>query len=610
MTDQLNERTEKLRLIYFPFLMMAVSIIGGYTFLNWLIIKHLQLFQFKEMIVNIFVPFILPWIPVLFWYRKRIKLLKFNTSKNRDPHFIYLFIAVLAIAIPTIIAQEDMETATGKLTELDNISQIDKHIPTKYYSLKNYSIDKKDNETYLTTYVTGKHDESLAIHIYYTCPVLLAKPSSNKQTENKIIESGPLLVINGKPCPDLKFSMIPKEKIVSINKLSEYQAFQLYGEAAKNGAILVLTNGFKLEEKVTVPIIESAISPDTVKSWLGFEYKDQISNNLSNVDQDRLIKIFLEDSKKDFEMKDVSKFIYLKRLSNSDDIEGYQNAISKNPLIQSSKIILLPVNEPFEARNGNKLAWIFGSFGIGAFIWLIMILIPAFEKNELKKIETGEPAKDTDLKNLLTLFVPRKEFFITPVLIDVNSFVFMVMVFAGLGFFSFQADDLIKWGANFKPLTTNGQWWRLTTCTFVHGGIIHLVANMGGLIFVGVFLEPRIGRKKFAVIYLVTGILASITSIIWHEAIVSVGASGAIFGLYGLFLALMLTKVYPKEFNKVFLITIIIFIGYNLVIGISGGIDNAAHLGGLVSGFVIGLFLSRQLKEESDQLLLEKDING
>jgi rhomboid protease GluP len=185
---------------------------------------------------------------------------------------------------------------------------------------------------------------------------LLAKPSSNKQTENKIIESGPLLVINGKPCPGLKLSMIPKEKIVSINKLSEYQAFQLYGEDAKNGAILILTNGFKLEEKVTVPTIESAISPDTVKSWLGFEYKDQISNRISNVDQNRLIKILLEESfKKDFEMKDVSKFIYLKRLSNSDDIEGYQNAISKNPLIVSSKIILLPVNEPFEARNGNKL---------------------------------------------------------------------------------------------------------------------------------------------------------------------------------------------------------------------------------------------------------------
>src|ERR1035437_4588989 len=86
MTDQLNEQTEKLRLIYFPFLILAVSIIGGYTFLNWLILIDLQLFQFKEMIVNMLAPFILPWIPVLFWYRKRIKLLKFDTSKIGRAH--------------------------------------------------------------------------------------------------------------------------------------------------------------------------------------------------------------------------------------------------------------------------------------------------------------------------------------------------------------------------------------------------------------------------------------------------------------------------------------------------------------------------------------------
>ena len=143
MTEQMNDRSEKLRLIYIPFLMMAVSIIGGYTFLNWLILIDLQLFQFKEMIVNMIVPLFLPWIPVLFWYRRRIKLLKFDTSGNRDPHFFYQFIAVLAIAIPTIIAQEYMVTATGKLTELDNISQIDKLEMTKFYKLKDYFIDKE-----------------------------------------------------------------------------------------------------------------------------------------------------------------------------------------------------------------------------------------------------------------------------------------------------------------------------------------------------------------------------------------------------------------------------------------------------------------------------------
>jgi len=187
-----------------------------------------------------------------------------------------------------------------------------------------------------------------------------------------------------------------------------------------------------------------------------------------------------------------------------------------------------------------------------------------------------------------------------------NILIFILMVFAGLGFLSFSTDDLINWGANYKPLTTDNEWWRLFTCTFLHGGIMHLFANMYGLLFVGIFLEPRIGRIKFAVIYILTGILASASSLWWHDSTVSVGASGAIFGLYGLFLALMLTKVYPKEFSKALLLGILIFVGFNLIMGLTGGIDNAAHIGGLLSGFIIGVILSPQLKVDSNQSRIKK----
>lgn len=127
---------------------------------------------------------------------------------------------------------------------------------------------------------------------------------------------------------------------------------------------------------------------------------------------------------------------------------------------------------------------------------------------------------------------------------------------------------------------------------------MHLMANMCGLLFVGVFLEPILGRLRYAVVYLLTGIIASASSLWWHDATVSVGASGAIFGLYGLFVALLLLKVFPKDFGKAFLVSTLIFVGYNLLMGFAGGIDNAAHIGGLVSGFVVGLVLHRKLKRE------------
>lgn len=125
--------------------------------------------------------------------------------------------------------------------------------------------------------------------------------------------------------------------------------------------------------------------------------------------------------------------------------------------------------------------------------------------------------------------------------------------------------------------------------------------------FVGLFLEPQIGKTRYAVLYVCTGILASLTSLYFHDATVSIGASGAIFGLYGTFLALLLTGIFPKEISKGFLASTLVFIIYNLIVGFAGtGIDNFAHLGGLISGFIIGLFLSPALKREKESGSLEQ----
>ena len=128
---------------------------------------------------------------------------------------------------------------------------------------------------------------------------------------------------------------------------------------------------------------------------------------------------------------------------------------------------------------------------------------------------------------------------------------------------------------------------------------MHLVFNMYGLLFVGIFLEPLLGKTKYLIAYLLTGILSSCASIWWFDATVSVGASGAIFGLYGIFLALLLARVYPPGFSKAFLTSTLIFVGYNLLMGLTGGTDNAAHIGGLSSGFLLGLMLYPTINKEA-----------
>jgi membrane associated rhomboid family serine protease len=172
------------------------------------------------------------------------------------------------------------------------------------------------------------------------------------------------------------------------------------------------------------------------------------------------------------------------------------------------------------------------------------------------------------------------------------------MMMSGLGFMFFKGQDLLLWGANYRPTTTDGEWWRLLSSTFLHGGFIHLFFNMYGLLFVGLFLEPVLGKTKFLILYLMTGILSSLTSVLWYEATISVGASGAIFGMYGLFLAFMLTRIYHPDFSKSFLLSTVVFVAFNLLMGLTGGIDNAAHIGGLVSGFIVGLILTPILKNE------------
>lgn len=214
------------------------------------------------------------------------------------------------------------------------------------------------------------------------------------------------------------------------------------------------------------------------------------------------------------------------------------------------------------------------------------------------------PATTTEqVKDFFSIFVPRKGFFVTPVLIDLNLLVFILMAIAGVGVFEPTTDALIAWGANFRPETLDGQLWRLVTNCFIHIGVFHLLMNMYALLYIGILLEPILGRTRFISAYLLTGIVASLTSLWWHDLTVSAGASGAIFGIYGVFLALLTTDFIEKTARKALLISIGIFVGYNLINGLKGGIDNAAHIGGLISGLVIGYAFIASLKKPAENKL-------
>ena len=181
----------------------------------------------------------------------------------------------------------------------------------------------------------------------------------------------------------------------------------------------------------------------------------------------------------------------------------------------------------------------------------------------------------------------------TIVLIALNVLVFVVMVLQGVSAFDPTAESVLKWGADYGPLTLHGQWWRMVVSTFLHFGLIHLLFNMFVLFNIGLFLETLAGRVPFVALYLVCGVGGSAASLAWHPSVVSAGASGAIFGLYGGLLGYLLRHrgAIPAESLASQRKGALTFIAYNLLYGLRPGVDMTAHLGGLATGFVLGLFL-------------------
>lgn len=207
-------------------------------------------------------------------------------------------------------------------------------------------------------------------------------------------------------------------------------------------------------------------------------------------------------------------------------------------------------------------------------------------------------AKDK-ITDFFSIFKPTKGYFITPILININILIFIVMLISGVHILMPENQDLLNWGANFRPLTLEGQWWRLFTACFLHIGVLHLLLNMYALLYIGLLLEPYLGKTRFLAAYFISGIAASITSLWWYDLTISAGASGAIFGMYGVFLALLTTNLLDKSAKKALFMSIAVFIGYNILNGLkpNSGLDNAAHIGGILSGLIIGFAFVPSLKQ-------------
>lgn len=204
-------------------------------------------------------------------------------------------------------------------------------------------------------------------------------------------------------------------------------------------------------------------------------------------------------------------------------------------------------------------------------------------------------------RQALADFTPRA--YATYVLIGGNVLVFALMALSGVDLFQPKIADLLHWGAEFGPDTTGGQPWRLFTALFVHIGIFHLVYNMLAFAYVGVTVERMLGSAGFVILYVTAGLGGNLLALYWNPMIAHAGASGAIFGVYGALLALLLLQrdSIPPQVLAGLKRFVLIFVAYNLINSLRPEVSFSAHAGGLIAGFVCGLLLARPLNAEALQ---------
>jgi rhomboid protease GluP len=195
---------------------------------------------------------------------------------------------------------------------------------------------------------------------------------------------------------------------------------------------------------------------------------------------------------------------------------------------------------------------------------------------------------------------------VTPALVALNAVIFLLML-AGAGSLG-HPDTFVRWGGNFGPRTTNGEWWRLVATAFIHSGMLPLLINIAGMFQLGLVVERLVGPVALAVTYAAAALCASLVSLSLHPVTVNAGASAAIFGIYGLLLASSIWSIRHRSTVTIPLLTLkriapaaAVFMLYNLGAARS---ERPLQLAGLLTGVALGAMLTKNIGERKPPVRL------
>lgn len=282
-------------------------------------------------------------------------------------------------------------------------------------------------------------------------------------------------------------------------------------------------------------------------------------------------------------LKDVEGGIYAVIISKDseedidyDEAYNYLKTLGKNFLLN----ILVLVNDNYINSYKNKYSKIVYNTITKEVLFCSESAIPL--KECINIID-----KENDINKRVKIF---KEYPVTMILILINVIIFIITAILSKSIIDINTIVLVECGAKVNYLINKGQIFRLLTAEFLHGGIMHILFNMYSLYIVGTVVEKIYGWKKYISIYILSALTSSILSYMLAPMTISVGASGAIFGILGAFLYFAIKE--RKHLQRGTLGNIIAVIVLNLYIGFtSTSIDNLGHIGGFLGGFILSIFL-------------------
>ncbi|HOO32582.1 MAG TPA: rhomboid family intramembrane serine protease [Thermotogota bacterium] len=183
----------------------------------------------------------------------------------------------------------------------------------------------------------------------------------------------------------------------------------------------------------------------------------------------------------------------------------------------------------------------------------------------------------------------------TASILILNLLMYLLTIVSGSGniWNGASTSTLIQFGAQYGPYVSNGEWYRLMTANFLHGGLLHLFFNSYALFYFGIIVEKVFTSQKFIFIYIISGVVGNLLTQVFFPSVPSVGASGAIFGLIGLMFAAGINGTIQGRLRGFAGTALLPMILINLFLGFTvPGINNYAHIGGLATGFLLGFVLS------------------